>query len=515
MRTVISLFTPHYALPLFIAVGSAISPLTAPACSDVVSNGIEDRTTWVVSGRNLDMTSDLSGDFLFDSPAGSEFQAKDSSGGNGKRWVSSHRVVAVRIDTPDKTKKAIDGINSAGLSAAALWQRDAVTPAEALGENVIEVSDLVSYLLGTQKTAAECKSAVEGLAIWRAKDGSTLQYPVHIVIHDAEAHSLLVEWLPDGTMSVYGDDELYAGVVTNEPGLVVHSQNLLNYKNLKNEDTDPGNAGGGLLGMPGDQSSMSRFVRLALIRKYALKKVDHWTCFFFRYPGDAAWNVQQTFHLLNRAVGIRGEMTHQENGVAVYPHTVLTVVRDHVNKKLYYRGYNSLGINIISLPSAGETTEESGGWTAVDNMDDNLGDANVPDVSASSISGTYSCPERSDTPLTLTATITIPTADQGKKSKIFVFSRDDKGLIYSWDGKKWSQKKSGGSLVPCWQGKLESMSIPVFKDQDMETHSGMSFYAGYGISDAEMFVKGTYEQIYRQDDNFGDGGALSAAAGTR
>jgi penicillin V acylase-like amidase (Ntn superfamily) len=501
------LFRRRKIIPMLFLLGATICGLVTGsdpmACSDMIAYGSIDKNRWVVSGRTLAYGTDVSGNFLYHVPAGRMVASAGSDGKTGLEWSVLYSFMGVDALGMGE-KKFMDGMNDQGLSAAALWMQDGGVPVTATGPAALELSDVVGWILGTQKSVKEFAQAVQNVKIWYSKAGDSLPSPVHIVVHDETGQSLVLEWA-NGEMALL-DEKVYAGVLTNEPHYTVQLMNLLNYKGLSNQDTadpdvpDGWLLGGGMLGMGGDQGSMSRFVRLFLLRKHALQIVNEKTC-FGKVTYGAAWSVQQAFHIMNRVSGVHGEMVHTRAAKAVYPHTVLTLVRDHVNRKLYYRGYKSLAISYAGIP-AGGGTQLMTGVTPVDAMEDHLGDLDVEDGSNLPSASTAI----DDTgKLSMTIEIPVPLEGQGKVGKMYVFARKEDGSILSWNGRRWVPK--GNVLASCWRGKLEPQAFDVFKDQDMAPWKGVKFYAGHGAGEAEMFVGGTFGLVYHvageinQDDS--------------
>jgi len=116
---------------------------------------------------------------------------------------------------------------------------------------------------------------------------------MHIAVHDAAGKNLVIEFI-DGEVKVY-DNPL--GVMTNRPDFEWQINNLRNYINLDAHDRkdkmlnglkiEPTGVGSGLLGLPGDWTPPSRFVRLAYSLDAALP------------VKDAAESVNLAEHLLN------------------------------------------------------------------------------------------------------------------------------------------------------------------------------------------------------------------------
>ncbi|HEX3765554.1 MAG TPA: linear amide C-N hydrolase [Kofleriaceae bacterium] len=99
--------------------------------------------------------------------------------------------------------------------------------------------------------------------------------PFHFIATDARGASIVIEFV-DGTMNVYppswGHGATSDGVLTNAPTYDWQRTNLQSYAHLSvvgpktSVATNGAPVGGGLLGMPGDPMSVSRFVRAATMR---------------------------------------------------------------------------------------------------------------------------------------------------------------------------------------------------------------------------------------------------------
>jgi choloylglycine hydrolase len=185
-----------------------------------------------------------------------------------------------------------DGMNTEGLSAHALYMAgfcDYAAPA-GTGNDISEM-DVIAYLLGTCKNVAEAKSAAATLNVVGVDPGVGFVPPLHFLLHDATA-SIAIEFRPEG-MSIV--DNPY-GVGTNPPFLDWHVTNLRNYVGVSSvnptttvHDTvlHPLGQGGGLLGLPGDYTPPSRFVRAAAL----MLLIDQ--------PADAASAEAACLHVLN------------------------------------------------------------------------------------------------------------------------------------------------------------------------------------------------------------------------
>ena len=247
-----------------------------------------------------------------------------------------------------------DGLNEAGLSVGTLWLPETDLPASppapdaagAAGAPVIDFANVASWLLGTCRTVADARAALSSVTIWSPTFGELAashgldphapalaslaqQQPTeHLSIHDASGGDLVVEFLPGG--AVFHDNPI--GVLTNSPTYDWHLTNLRNYVGLTNVEARPVNLmgmpvtptgnGSGLLGMPGDVTPPSRFVRATMLTQVVDRAADH---------RDA---VNQAFHCLDivsvpRFVAASGDYTQW------------SVARDHDNLIYYVRSYDS------------------------------------------------------------------------------------------------------------------------------------------------------------------------------
>lgn len=185
-----------------------------------------------------------------------------------------------------------DGMNTEGLSAHALYMAgfcDYAAPA-GTGNDISEM-DVIAYLLGTCKSVAEAKSAATSLNVVGVDPGIGFVPPLHFLLHDATA-SIAIEFRPEG-MSIVDNP---TGVGTNPPFLDWHVTNLRNYVGISavNPTTTvhdtvlhPMGQGGGLMGLPGDYTPPSRFVRATAL----MLLTDQ--------PADAASAEDACLHVLN------------------------------------------------------------------------------------------------------------------------------------------------------------------------------------------------------------------------
>ena len=194
-----------------------------------------------------------------------------------------------------------EATNEHGLSMAGLnFPGNAVylQPNELLDN--IAPFEFIPWILSQCKTVQNAKELLASTNIVNISFSDTLPAsPLHWMISDINS-SIVVEPSESG-IKVYDNP---VGVITNSPPFDFHIQNLNNYLNLTREEpsnrfTDklaliPYSRGMGAIGLPGDLSSSSRFVRAAFT------KLNSVSC------DTEMDSVSQFFHILNSVAQQKG-----------------------------------------------------------------------------------------------------------------------------------------------------------------------------------------------------------------
>lgn len=233
-----------------------------------------------------------------------------------------------------------DATNEYGLSIAGLnFIGNAYFSTGVNNCSDIAVYELIPCLLSKFKTVDECESELKKINI--VDDPFNDQYrtaQLHWLIADKE-RSVVLECTREG-MKVY---ENPVGVLTNNPPFSYHMVNLSNYLNLTNKE--PPNRfserielsaysrGMGALGMPGDLSSASRFVRVSF------------TKFNSVIPDNEIDSVGQMFHIL-------GSVEQQEGCVKLgdkFERTQYTSCCNMDEGIYYYKTYDNSQISAVSM----------------------------------------------------------------------------------------------------------------------------------------------------------------------
>lgn len=170
-----------------------------------------------------------------------------------------------------------DGMNERGVAMAGLnFVGNAYFPRGEAGD--VSAFELIPYILSQAESVSDAKELLQGVRI--ADTPFSPEFPtapLHWLIGD-KSESVTVESGRDG-VRIY---ENPAGVLTNNPPFPYQMMHLNCYLNLtagyvenrfsKGLELKQISRGMGAIGLPGDWSSPSRFVRATFVRENALKE---------------------------------------------------------------------------------------------------------------------------------------------------------------------------------------------------------------------------------------------------
>lgn len=245
------------------------------------------------------------------------------------------------------TTTIMDGLNEKGLTAAVFYFPDDATYSEITAENqkkALSPTEFNAWILSQFQTVEEVKVALNDVVIApTTPKGWPSLPPFHYIVYDKSGKSIVIEPI-DGKLNVY-DNPL--GVLTNSPRFDWQMTNLSNYANLSpynvNELTlnktifKPFGQGSGMLGLPGDFTPPSRFVRAAFFSTNAIPS------------NNAQESVFQAFHILNQFDIPRGVVRSKANNKTDSEYTLATIVKDPQNLRYYFKTFEDQNIKMIDL----------------------------------------------------------------------------------------------------------------------------------------------------------------------
>jgi choloylglycine hydrolase len=277
-------------------------------------------------------------------PRNYKFVGTAPDGKSGKSWKTKYAFIGP--NALNENNFIMDGMNEKGLSAALLYLPGYAKYQEVKPDQydmTIAPEELCAWALSQFSTIEEVRSNIDRVKVAPIKNKLGFIPPLHYVVHDADGNCLVIEYLHDG-VKLY-DNPL--GVMTNSPPLDWHLINLRNYVNLKAQNVlmekhgnlalSPIGQGSGLLGLPGDYTPPSRFVRIAFLSQNAAP------------AKTAEEGVNLGFHLMNN-IDIALGTVRQKHGEKVEMElTQYVTLYDLKNKRLYYRTYTNHDIRVVDM----------------------------------------------------------------------------------------------------------------------------------------------------------------------
>jgi choloylglycine hydrolase len=297
----------------------------------------------VISGRSMEFAYPLDSKVVIRN-RGETFSSHLPDGTESITWTSEYGYVGLNaFDMPNAIS---EGMNETGLSVSALWLP--LTEYAKVSENddkekVIEILDLSGWILGNFKDLDNLRNELGKMIVWGEHNEIIDEIPpLHLSLHDRKGGSLVVEFI-DGEMNFYDNPN---GVLTNAPELPWHLTNLRNFVNLSpymKEATINGKKykgmgfGSGYVGMPGDGTPPSRFIRTSLYKEFVNPVETH------------EEGVMLALHLLNTVDIPTGASKREGNSQASFENTQWVTIKDHQEMKFYFRSYNSPSLYLVDL----------------------------------------------------------------------------------------------------------------------------------------------------------------------
>ncbi|MBF0494538.1 MAG: choloylglycine hydrolase family protein [Candidatus Omnitrophica bacterium] len=275
----------------------------------------------------------------------------------GLKWNNKYGYVGVNVFGKDDL--IVDGLNEAGLSFSALWYEpdikwQEVAPGEEAKALAYEM--LGAWALGNFSKVEEVRAAINDIKIYAmVMPAMKMAPPMHIALYDSAGGSIVIE-CDKGEVHVYDNP---IGVMTNAPNFPWMITNLRSYIGLSEKELpaaeyagiklNPTGHGNGMLGLPGDITPPSRFVRMAVMLHFADQQDD----------ADGALNLAQ--HVANSFTIVKGmAVDRTPDGKTVSNEsTQWTALKDLTNKVFYFQTYDNLDMRKIDLKQLDFKTEKT------------------------------------------------------------------------------------------------------------------------------------------------------------
>lgn len=299
-------------------------------------------------GRNLDLEYSYEEQVVV-TPRNYEFAFREVS------LMRSHYAMIGMAYVQEGYPLYYEATNEKGLSMAGLNFPENAFYGEVIpGKDNVAPFELIPWILGQCTTIAEVKCLLDTIQIADLAFSDELPpSPLHWIIADKES-AITVESVREG-LKIY---ENPIGVLTNNPTFDYHMMNLNNYMNLSNQTPENRFAkdvplkeysrGMGALGLPGDLSSASRFVRMAFnkLNSVAEGSKGQYENADEKQDVEELASVGQFFHLLDSVVMSRGAL-QMPNGL--YEVTVYSCCCNVDRGIYYYTTYENRQINGVDM----------------------------------------------------------------------------------------------------------------------------------------------------------------------
>ncbi|MCM1184295.1 MAG: choloylglycine hydrolase [Roseburia sp.] len=255
--------------------------------------------------------------------------------------VESHYAMIGMAHVIENQPLYYDAVNEKGLGMAGLnFVGNAAYRKSVQGKENITTFEFIPWILGQCATVAEARGLIAKINLTDTPFSDKLPIgQLHWMISDRD-ESITVESTKDG-ITVYDNP---VGVLTNNPPFDAQMFQLNNYMHLSPKS--PRNCfsdklalntysrGMGALGLPGDLSSQSRFIRVAFVKMNAVS-------------GDSeVESVSQFFHILGSVDQQRGCCEVEEGK---YEITIYTSCCNADKGIYYYTTYNNHQITAVDM----------------------------------------------------------------------------------------------------------------------------------------------------------------------
>lgn len=280
-------------------------------------------------------------------PRTKAYTALTPDGTNGMHWQGRYGFVSMTAYGQDYGP---DGLNEAGLYVGMYYLpgfADYAKYDRKQAARSLSVGDFMQWMLSSFKTVDEVLAQLDKVRVINVDDprfgGAAL--PFHWKISDPSGKSIVLELVEGGKLKIY---DAFLGVITNSPTYDWHLTNLRNYLHLSGDpraavklddlELTPLGAGSSLLGLPGDFTPPSRFIRAAAFVAGARPLADATDASF------EAFRILDSFNIPLGATVPRNAIPKDIPGA-----TQITTVSDLRNRVYYFHTMFNRQVRMIDL----------------------------------------------------------------------------------------------------------------------------------------------------------------------
>ncbi|HII4470078.1 choloylglycine hydrolase [Clostridium perfringens] len=288
-------------------------------------------------GRNMDIEYSFNQSIIF---IPRNFKCVNKS--NKKELTTKYAVLGMGTIFDDYPTFA-DGMNEKGLGCAGLnfpvyvsYSKEDIE-----GKTNIPVYNFLLWVLANFSSVEEVKEALKNANIVDIPISENIpNTTLHWMISDITGKSIVVEQTKE-KLNVFDNN---IGVLTNSPTFDWHVANLNQYVGLRynqvpefklgDQSLTALGQGTGLVGLPGDFTPASRFIRVAFLRDAMIKN------------DKDSIDLIEFFHILNNVAMVRGSTRTVEEKSDLTQYTSCMCLEKRI---YYYNTYENNQINAIDM----------------------------------------------------------------------------------------------------------------------------------------------------------------------
>ncbi|BDU94474.1 choloylglycine hydrolase [Clostridium perfringens A] len=288
-------------------------------------------------GRNMDIEYSFNQSIIF---IPRNFKCVNKS--NKKELTTKYAVLGMGTIFDDYPTFA-DGMNEKGLGCAGLnfpvyvsYSKEDIE-----GKTNIPVYNFLLWVLANFSSVEEVKEALKNANIVDTPISENIpNTTLHWMISDITGKSIVVEQTKE-KLNVFDNN---IGVLTNSPTFDWHVANLNQYVGLRynqvpefklgDQSLTALGQGTGLVGLPGDFTPASRFIRVAFLRDAMIKN------------DKDSIDLIEFFHILNNVAMVRGSTRTVEEKSDLTQYTSCMCLEKGI---YYYNTYENNQINAIDM----------------------------------------------------------------------------------------------------------------------------------------------------------------------
>lgn len=303
-------------------------------------------------GRNLDLESNF-GEKVVITPRNYEFELKKE-----ESFKTKYAIIGMATVINNYPLYA-EATNEKGLSIAGLYfPKNAYYNKEENGKINITPFELIPWALGNFETIEELKKVLVNINLINISFSPNLPLTeMHWMISDKK-DCIVLEQTKEG-LKIYSNP---IGVLTNNPPFSYHLTNLNNYLNLTPNFTENrfsnkinlnayGN-GMGAMGLPGDNSPSSRFIRAAFNKLNSVCNLDEES------------SVSQFFHILDSVAMVKGTVITKDEKYDITTYSCCINITKGI---YYYKTYNNNQITAIKMNDSNMNSDKLSIYELIEN----------------------------------------------------------------------------------------------------------------------------------------------------